>query len=466
MTTEARFVVDQLGARYALGRELGRGGQGAVFAVPRRKLAVKLIFDRSPSRRERLRDELTLVKRLNLRDLPLAAPLEMLRAPDLGYVMELITGMQPLVTLAQPPEGYSGDRLLDWYQRGGGLRRRLRVLARAAAALTALHGRGLVYGDPSPHNLFVSTATDAEEIRLIDADNLRYVSAAQKNPIYTPGFGAPEILAGRSGANTLTDAHALAVMAFQTLTLAHPLCGDLVSEGPPELEEQALAGRLPWIEHPTDVRNRSRSGLPREVVLPERLMDLCHECFEAGLSDALRRPGVSRWVERLHAAADATLICTSCGWSYYVKESSCPRCDAPRPTLAVARIHLWDPELGAEGGLVPGSNDRPRTVGFSIATANEPLELGDRLLQGREGLVETTRLRVEIADGAVIVRSLDGRGYELRTAKGSLRRVEDQPVRLPLSPPRAEWRLHVGARNTLHRVVCFELLSEASDAHR
>ena len=50
----------------------------------------------------------------------------------------------------------------------------------------------------------------------------------------------PDLLVlGKSGVNTLTDAHAFAVIAFQTLCLIHPLMGDLVLDGEPELEEKA-----------------------------------------------------------------------------------------------------------------------------------------------------------------------------------------------------------------------------------
>lgn len=466
MTTESRSVVDQQGVRYTLGKELGRGGQGVVFAVSRRKLAVKLIWssDQSSARRERLRNQLTLVKRLELRDLPIAAPLEVLRPPELGYVMELITGMLPLSSLCHPPAGLAGERLLEWYQQGGGLRRRLRLLGRIASALAALHGHGLVYGDPSPHNLFVSASVDAEEIRLLDADNLRYTSVPDEGVFYTPGYGAPELVSRRSGVSTLTDAHALAVMVFQTLALVHPLCGDLVADGEPEMEEQAMAGRLPWIEHETEVQNRSRSGLPREVVLSDRLMDLCQQCFAEGLQDATKRPGVSRWVERLHQASDACLTCPACGWSYYVKLATCPRCDASRPPLLLARIHLWDPQAGNGGDLLQGPDGRPRTIGFAVATARDPLLLGERLLDGRHGLQETPRVAAELTGSGASVRALDGCSYELRTAQGGLRRVESEPVRLTLSPAHAEWRLHVDARDKQHRVVRFELWPEASDA--
>ncbi len=466
MVTESRSVVDQQGVRYTLGKELGRGGQGVVFAVSRCKLAVKLIWDsdQTPARRERLRNQLTLVKRLELRDLPIAAPLEMLRPPDFGYVMELITGMQPLSSLCYPPAELTGESLLAWYQEGGGLRRRLRLLGRIASALAVLHGHGLVYGDPSPHNLFVSASVDADEVRLLDADNVRYTSAPHEGVLYTPGYGAPELVSGCSGVNTLTDAHALAVMAFQTLALVHPLIGDLVADGEPELEGQAMAGRLPWIEHETEARNRSQCGLPREVVLSQRLMDLCQQCFAKGLQDATKRPGVSRWVERLHQASDACLSCPACGWTYYVKDTTCPRCAAPRPALILARIHLWDPQLGDGGDLLQGPAGKPRTIGFAVATARDPLLLGPRLLDGRHGLQETPRIAIELAGCRASVRALDGCSYELRAGQGELHRVESEPVLLSLSPSQAEWRLHVGPRDKQHRIVRFELLREASDA--
>ena len=64
MTSVTRQVTDLNGARHVLTRQLGRGGQGAVFEVKGGRLAAKIIFDSSPSRREQLRNQLTAVKRL------------------------------------------------------------------------------------------------------------------------------------------------------------------------------------------------------------------------------------------------------------------------------------------------------------------------------------------------------------------------------------------------------------------
>src|SRR5690606_11242499 len=129
----------------------------------------------------------------------------------------------------------------------------------------------------SPHNVFVSEAVSEAVVRLIDADNLRFNSTPAASTLHTPGYGAPELVRGTGSINTLTDAHGFAVMAFEGLTLAHPLLGDAIRAGDPDGEFSALAGELPWIDHSSDDRNRSSVGLMREAVLSPRLRELCEE---------------------------------------------------------------------------------------------------------------------------------------------------------------------------------------------
>ena len=84
--------------------------------------------------------------------------------------MEMFTGMAPIRSLMRPPKGTGS--VAQWYFQGGGLRRRLRLLARVAEVLSELHGRGLVYADLSPSNVFASEKSNAGEVRLIDTDNV------------------------------------------------------------------------------------------------------------------------------------------------------------------------------------------------------------------------------------------------------------------------------------------------------
>lgn len=57
----------------------------------------------------------------------------------------------------------------------------------------------------------------------------------------------------------------------------------MVEEGEPELEDQALAGELPWVSHSTDARNRTHYGYPPEVMLNDPLFKLFQRTFEDGL---------------------------------------------------------------------------------------------------------------------------------------------------------------------------------------
>lgn len=58
---------------------------------------------------------------------------------------------------------------------------------------------------------------------LIDCDNLSYAVRESSLQLYTPDYGAPELLRDEGGISTYTDVWSFAVMAFQLLTVLHPL---------------------------------------------------------------------------------------------------------------------------------------------------------------------------------------------------------------------------------------------------
>src|SRR5262249_37666353 len=89
-------VVTESGQVYGLGDEIGKGLQGTVYAVPGQPRAVKVLDSNSPQERVRLREQINFVQGRPLDGLPIARPLELLRAPLVGYVMELLTEMSPI----------------------------------------------------------------------------------------------------------------------------------------------------------------------------------------------------------------------------------------------------------------------------------------------------------------------------------------------------------------------------------
>lgn len=257
-TARGQVVTDLEGRRYTLARLIGQGGQGEVFEVKEGRLAVKLLRSTSETERQRIRCCIQAVKRLDLDGIPIASPIAVLRPPHVGYLMQLAAGMDSLRGMMNPPS--DGRSISKWYLATGGLRVRLRRIATVFEVFTRLHGRGLVYGDPSPQNILFASDGEHPRAFLIDADNLHVQGRPNTSAVFTPGYGAPELICGGTGPDTLTDAFALSVIAFELLTLVHPFVGDLIHDGEPELEEAAFSGQMPWIEHDSDPRNRCSRG--------------------------------------------------------------------------------------------------------------------------------------------------------------------------------------------------------------
>jgi serine/threonine protein kinase len=442
-------VVDDDGKVYNLTEELGEGGQGKVFATENGKLAVKLVGGCLQAD-IRLAERIRNVRRLPLDGIPISRPLAVLREPT-GYVMEWLTGMTALGEL-QPKR--DDPEPLQSYAKSGGLRRRLRLLAKVADALAALHGQGLVFADPSPNNIFVSEDPEHEVVRLIDPDNLAFEGTVG-GAIYTPFYGAPELVRGEAAVDTLTDAHAFATLAFETLTLVHPLIGE-AADASPEAEEQALAGGLPWVDHPEDVSNRTPHGLPRDLILSTKLGELFERTFGTGLTSPLERPGMATWAKRLHGASNMTLVCASCEWSYYVGESACPLCQEPRPVFGVLDFQRW----------VPGSREQERCFRTSdsqsmVLQPGRPVELTRRLTHLTSGQTAYDGiLEVELAPSAdyLELRPIAESEFLLATAGWSQEKAVDGPTECKLAgSSQHDWNIHFGPRDKTHRVGVLKL---------
>jgi len=456
--TPPTFVVDSQGARYQLGKCLGEGGQGAVYAVQGGRLAAKVLAVGLKTDPRRLERQLQFVRNLDLKGIPIAQPDAVLAPPHAGYIMRFLTDMNSLRTLMVPTS--RADPLKRWYLDTGGLRHRLKVCGRAATALAMLHAKGLSYGDVSPANIFVSTAATSDTVYLIDADNLRHESSAETESFYTLGYGAPEVVARRGFVSTLTDAHGLSVVAFETLTLVHPLLGDLVEEGDPELEEKALSGLLPWIDHPTDHSNRSTQGIKeRDVVLSGNLRNLASRAFGGGLSDPRERPSSSEWAEALERAGRNCLLCANCKATFFRTAELCPWCSTPRSPFLYGRLYMWDPELNDKaGGNVVGPDGLSKVVDSFTLAAGDQMIIDQRVGAGfSHGHAVSEILTVSFDGNAVVVQ---------RVAPDAVLELRRPPRREPLNDASVALKadgalqqttIHLGPSNRVHRFLGFVL---------
>jgi DNA-binding helix-hairpin-helix protein with protein kinase domain len=335
-----RTVRDTEGIEYQLTERLAEGGQGVVYRTAYPRVLLKL--SRKPMADARVREwfsHVCWVARQPLEGMHIAKPVALIDSKhNPGYVMELMDGLEPVGTmLEQSMLALQEGRGLADYQASGGVARRVRLLARLARLLADLHGRGLAYGDLSPANIFVSQSIKHDEVWLIDSDNISVSTREGGQKIHSPQFGAPEIMRGISGINSLTDSWSFGVLAFQLMTMLHPFKGDMVDEDA-EREEQALCGHLPWIDHPDERQNACSVGLPRTDLLTIRLRALFEQCFNPGRDEPGERPTMATWAEGFEAAVALLAECDpdeGCGNSFlFNPRAQCAFCDAVLPANA------------------------------------------------------------------------------------------------------------------------------------
>ena len=372
-----RLVCDLRGTIYELKNKLSEGGQGVVCHTQFPNVLVKVSkFPKEDPRSKAWFDHLQWVSRQPLDGLKIARPQALIDKPRHGYVMELMDGLEPLQhLLGLSLEASKSGNGPHFFIESGGLSRRLRLLTALARTLAELHGRGLAYGDLAPGNVFVSRSREHAEVWLIDSDNISVLSREGGQKIYTPEYGAPEIIRGISGIDSLTDSWSFGVIAFQLLTLQHPLIGDIVSDGDPDDEERALKGELPWIDDPDDDSNRASSGIHRDWVLTKELQRLCHQCFGPGRNTPEARPTMSEWRAAFEAAATRVMNCSHCGSGFYFnRDSECNFCDHVQEDAEhVLMLHyLYTPvsEEEQQAGLTEWIK-----TGHVQVLGREPLEL-------------------------------------------------------------------------------------------
>jgi eukaryotic-like serine/threonine-protein kinase len=213
----------QLGDRYAIERELGRGGMGAVY------LGRDLSLDRLVALKvlpPEFADEGSLRERF-LRETRVAASFS---HPNIVPVYA-VEDRGDLLAFAM---GYiEGESLAERVERSGPLEMRslVRVLQDIAYALAYAHGRGVVHRDVKPENIMIERATG--RALLMDFGISRPIRSAASAPgltrvgevVGTPEFMSPEQATG-DGVDGRSDLYSLGLAALYALTGTKPITGN------------------------------------------------------------------------------------------------------------------------------------------------------------------------------------------------------------------------------------------------
>jgi hypothetical protein len=228
--TEANSSRDRmLGGRYRLGRMIGRGGMGAVFAGMderlERSVAIKLVSvadageEQQRVLRARFHREARSAARISHPNVVTVYDFGTDEASGLEYlVMELL----------------EGEDLAAWMLRpGASLEERLEILHDAARGVGAGHRAGLIHRDIKPANLYISHDAGGVRVRVLDFGiatiSNPYATATQLTVLgiapLTPAYAAPEQFRGGSNPSPVSDVFSLGRIGFELLTGRRPYAG-------------------------------------------------------------------------------------------------------------------------------------------------------------------------------------------------------------------------------------------------
>jgi len=329
----AKIYFDGAGQRILIGKELGRGGEGAVFEVQGEStLAAKLYHHAAdPQKQAKLRH---MVQGQDAQLLKYTSwPQHTLHERTNGPVVGFLMGKLPDMTAAHMLYGPS-YRKQKFPERGWDF---LVYCARnLAAAFTVLHDRKHVLGDINQGNAYLSGKTSSAV--LIDADSYQIDGNGTTFDceVGVPHFTPPElqgISSFRGVRRTINhDAFGLALLIFHLLFGGrHPFAGVPLKDGIGEsLEESIKQFRFAYS---ATASQRLMAPPPLSVpfhVIPQEMALMFEAAFtEAGVRG--QRPTARQWMEALDRLRTNLRKCrTSANHTFSNHLAECPWCELQR----------------------------------------------------------------------------------------------------------------------------------------
>lgn len=204
-----QVVEKELGTRYAIESELGRGGMGVVYLARDTQLdrlvALKFIgnlIDNSPEFRERF-----------IREARAAAKIS---HPNIIAIYDISATEGKSYIAMEYVEGSSLSRYID---KKGPLpaREAVNIVGQACAALAAIHEAGIVHRDIKPDNILLGKGgiVKLTDFGLAKANDHRLTRTG--TAMGTPSYMAPEQVLGKE-ADARSDIYSMGLVLHETLT--------------------------------------------------------------------------------------------------------------------------------------------------------------------------------------------------------------------------------------------------------
>lgn len=329
MSAHPTSVQTSLGSSLRLGKQLGKGGEGAVFEVQSRPdLAVKLYWPNKASER---REKITAMASAGWHrsNSFVAFPVDTAFGAGgsfAGFVMKRVAGHKPAHLLYSP-----ASRKLEFNSVNFPFL--IRAAINTCRAIASVHNTGCVIGDINHSGFLIS---DKATITLIDSDSFQ-VPSGQRDflcKVGTPEYTPPELQKQRFDRvrrSTNHDNFGLAVLIFQLLFMGrHPFSGRFKGTGEMPLERAISEYRFAYSVSGSATNMDPPPNVPLLDDFPKYIGDAFERAFNCdGVRD---RPTAERWVSLLAQLETELQPCSAESAHHHVRGRQCPWCRMERAT--------------------------------------------------------------------------------------------------------------------------------------
>jgi DNA-binding helix-hairpin-helix protein with protein kinase domain len=346
-----------------------RGGEGSVYFTVDGQHIVKVYHQASADKQRLLQQVLDLGRNLGEDEQFLAWPLGIVDRLNGQARTGVVTRRVPNSYVPLYKLIYSPVDAVSQFQQGRSWLEYLKMARGTAAAVRAIHGKGMAHADIHLKNFLVHPTSG--EVVLIDLDGLVVKGFLPPQVKGMPGFIAPEVLMGKSRPEELTDRHSLAVLILWILLLRNVMqtqrCYD--DEDPQRDDELGYGEYACFSENANDRRNAVpgagtplfRRGALSYRALTPKLQELTERALIEGLHNPPKRPQAQEWERALAEAYDVLVGCPTCRQSFFypywlqpAPRRTCPFCGAGVRAPFPAVLELM--EARARGVHVPVRN--------------------------------------------------------------------------------------------------------------
>ncbi len=305
---------DDLGKNIILGKELGIGGEGAVYEIANEPNCVAKIYNKRAFEKE---DKATKIKAMcNLYDKNLdqysAFPQRCIYDTNgnfVGFIMKKVSNSEIMLKLYNISERKQTSLFFntDW----GAM---VHTAKNLAIAFNGLHEKGIVIGDVNESNFLIDKNYC---VNLIDCDSyqIQHNNKTYKCRVGKPEFTPPELLKKENCFNekrTMNhDCFGLAVLIFLLLVLGkHPYSG---KDAPSELAESIKSGSYCYGQLAFDNKNM-HFYLVSNLLTPK-----IKELFEKAFDNNTKRPSAKDWENALDELEKSLTHCKNDNKHVYPK---------------------------------------------------------------------------------------------------------------------------------------------------